>query len=146
MSTERKLLEGQVVLVGYGRVGRRIAQALTEQGIPFVIAEQNREIVEGLRKKGIAAVSGNAADPAVLVQAHIQNASMLVIATPETIDFRKMSEAASTLQPTIEIVVRTHNEEESTLLRKDGVGTVFYGEEELAKGMTKHILDRFVQS
>ncbi|ACT51997.1 YbaL family putative K(+) efflux transporter [Methylovorus glucosotrophus] len=146
MSTERKLLEGQVVLVGYGRVGRRIAQALTEQGIPFVIAEQNREIVEGLRKKGIAAVSGNAADPAVLVQAHIQNASMLVIATPETIDFRKMSEAASTLQPSIEIVVRTHNEEESTLLRKDGVGTVFYGEEELAKGMTKHILDRFVQS
>ncbi|MCB5208244.1 YbaL family putative K(+) efflux transporter [Methylovorus mays] len=146
MSTERKLLEGQVVLVGYGRVGRRIAQALTEQGIPFVIAEQNREIVEGLRKKGIAAVSGNAADPAVLVQAHIQNASMLVIATPETIDFRKMSEAASTLQPSIEIVVRTHNEEESTLLRKDGVGTVFYGEEELAKGMTKHILNRFVQS
>jgi monovalent cation:H+ antiporter-2, CPA2 family len=146
MSTERKLLEGQVVLVGYGRVGRRIAQALTEQGIPFVIAEQNREIVEGLRKKGMAAVSGNAADPAVLVQAHIQNASMLVIATPETIDFRKMSEAASTLQPSIEIVVRTHNEEESTLLRKDGVGTVFYGEEELAKGMTKHILDRFVQS
>lgn len=146
MSTERKLLEGQVVLVGYGRVGRRIAQSLTEQGIPFVIAEQNREIVEGLRKKGIAAVSGNAADPAVLVQAHIQNAAMLVIATPETIDFRKMSEAASMLQPSIEIVVRTHNEEESTLLRKDGVGTVFYGEEELAKGMTKHILDRFVQS
>jgi monovalent cation:H+ antiporter-2, CPA2 family len=146
MSTERKLLEGQVVLVGYGRVGRRIAQALTEQGIPFVIAEQNREIVEGLRKQGIAAVSGNAADPTVLVQAHIQNAAMLVIATPETIDFRKMSEAASTLQPSIEIVVRTHNEEESTLLRKDGVGTVFYGEEELAKGMTKHILDRFVQS
>jgi CPA2 family monovalent cation:H+ antiporter-2 len=146
MSTERKLLEGQVVLVGYGRVGRRIAQALTEQGIPFVIAEQNREIVESLRKQGIAAVSGNAADPAVLVQAHIQNAAMLVIATPETIDFRKMSEAASTLQPSIEIVVRTHNEEESTLLRKDGVGTVFYGEEELAKGMTKHILDRFVQS
>ena len=146
MSTERKLLEGQVVLVGYGRVGRRIAQALTEQGIPFVIAEQNREIVEGLRKKGIAAVSGNAADPAVLVQAHIQNASMLVIATPETIDFRKMSAAASTLQPSIEIVVRTHNEEESTLLRKDGIGTVFYGEEELAKGMTKHILDRFIQA
>ncbi|HWU35111.1 MAG TPA: YbaL family putative K(+) efflux transporter [Methylovorus sp.] len=146
MSTERKLLEGQVVLVGYGRVGRRIAQALTEQGIPFVIAEQNREIVEGLRKKGIAAVSGNAADPAVLVQAHIQNASMLVIATPETIDFRKMSAAASMLQPSIEIVVRTHNEEESTLLRKDGIGTVFYGEEELAKGMTKHILDRFIQA
>ena len=71
MSTERKYLEGQVVLVGYGRVGRRIAKALDARGIPYVVAEQNRELVEDLRKKGVAAVSGNAADPAVLIQAHI---------------------------------------------------------------------------
>src|SRR3546814_557774 len=43
MSTERKYLEGQVVLVGYGRVGRRIANALSERGIPYVVAEQNSE-------------------------------------------------------------------------------------------------------
>jgi len=29
------------------------------------------------------------------------------------------------------------------LLRKEQVGTVFFGEEELAKGMTAHVLDRF---
>jgi CPA2 family monovalent cation:H+ antiporter-2 len=29
------------------------------------------------------------------------------------------------------------------LLRKDGIGTVFFGEEELAKGMTSHVLERF---
>jgi len=39
--------------------------------------------------------------------------------------------------------VRTHSEEESRLLQNDGVGTVFFGEEELAKGMTKHVLERF---
>ncbi|MES2499931.1 MAG: cation:proton antiporter, partial [Pseudomonadota bacterium] len=52
MSTERKYLEGQVVLVGYGRVGKRIADALIENNIPFVVAEENREVVEKLRKKG----------------------------------------------------------------------------------------------
>ncbi len=143
MSTERKFLEGQVVLVGYGRVGRRIAEALTERGIPYVVAEQNREAVEKLRKSGIPAVSGNAADPAVLIQAHITNAALLVIATPDAMDVRKMAEIATTLQPGIEIVVRTHSEEESRLLHKDGIGTVFFGEEELAKGMTKHVLERF---
>ncbi|CAG1004095.1 Putative cation/proton antiporter YbaL [Methylophilaceae bacterium] len=143
MSTERKFLEGQIVLVGFGRVGKLIAHALDEKGIPYVIAEQNREIVESLRKKGIPAVSGNAADPVVLVQAHIKNAAMLVIATPDSLDVRKMAEIATTLQPDIEIVVRTHNEEESMLLRKEGIGTIFYGEEELAKGMTKHVLERF---
>ena len=143
MSTERKYLEGQVVLVGYGRVGRRIAEALTERGIPYAVAEQNREVVEKLRKSGVPAVSGNAADPAVLIQAHITNAALLVIATPDSMDVRKMAEIATTLQPGIEVVVRTHSEVESKLLLKDGIGTVFFGEEELAKGMTRHVLERF---
>ena len=143
MSTERRYLEGQVVLVGYGRVGRRIAEALRERGIPFVVAEQNREQVEDLRKQGIAAVSGNAADPASLIQAHIADAAMLVIATPDPVGVRQMAETARTLNPDIEIVLRTHSEDESLLLSKDGIGTVFFGEEELAKGMMNHVLQRF---
>ncbi len=143
MSTERKYLEGQVVLVGYGRVGRRIAQALRERDIPFVVAERNRELVEDLRRQGMAAVSGDAADPAALIQAHIADAAMLVIATPDTLGVRKMVETARLLNPGIEVVVRTHNEDESDLLRKDKVGTVFFGEEELAKGMLAHVLQRF---
>lgn len=143
MSTERKYLEGQVVLVGYGRVGRRIAEELTQRDIPFVIAEQNREVVESLRKKGIPAVSGNASEPSVLIQAHIANAAMLVVATPDTLDVRKMVDTAKTLRPEISIVLRTHNEDESELLRKDKLGTVFYGEEELAIGMSKFIVNQF---
>jgi CPA2 family monovalent cation:H+ antiporter-2 len=143
MSTERKYLEGQVVLVGFGRVGRRIAKALDARGIPYVIAEQNRELVEDLRRQGMAAVSGNAADPAVLIQAHITNAAMLVVATPDPLNVRHMAEIARTLNPDIEIVLRTHSEDESQLLRRDAVGTIFFGEEELAKGMTRHVLERF---
>ncbi|TPQ28466.1 NAD-binding protein, partial [Cupriavidus pinatubonensis] len=143
MTTERKYLEGQVVLVGYGRVGRRIGSALQSRGIPFVVAEQNRELVESLRNRGIAAVSGNAADPAVLIQAHIARAAMLVVAIADPIDVRQMADTARTLNPSIEIVLRTHNEDESVMLRKEAIGTVFYGEEELARGMTAHVLERF---
>ena len=143
MSTERKYLEGQVVLVGHGRVGRRIAKALATRGIPYVVAEQNREMVEDLRKQGIPAVSGNAADPAVLIQAHIANAAMLVVSTPDTLHVRQMADTARTLNPAIEIIVRTHSESESVLLRDEGIGAVFFGEEELAKGMARHVLARF---
>ncbi len=143
MSTARKYLEGQVVLVGFGRVGRRIASALDARGVPYVVAEENRELVESLRQKGLAAVSGNASDPAVLIQAHIAHAAMLVVATPDPIDMRRIVDTARTLNPGIEVVLRTHGEDESRLLRQDGIGTVFFGEEELARGMTSHILDRF---
>ena len=143
VSTENQFLQGQVVLVGYGRVGRRIAGALRERGIPYVMAEQNRELVEDLRSQGMAAVSGNATDPAVLIQAHIANSAMLVVATPDTINVRQMVDTARALNPSIEIVLRTHSEDELQLLRNDGIGTVFLGEEELTKSMTGHVLERF---
>lgn len=143
MSTERKYLHGQVVLVGYGHVGERIAQALKEQDIPFVVAEQNRELVQDLRKQNINAVSGDATEPSVLIQAHITDAAMLVIAIPDPLNVRQMIDTARTLNPEIEIVLRTRNEDETVLLRQDKVGTVFFSEEELAKSMTHHILQRF---
>ena len=145
-STDRQLLSGQVVLVGYGRVGRRIAQALREHQLPFVVVEQNRETVDALRREGIAAVSGDAMTPEVLVQGHIAEAAMLVVAIPDAVDVRKMVEIARTLNPGIAVVLRTHNEEEADLLRKESLGTVFLGEHELARGMTSHILDRLQET
>lgn len=141
-TVEEHFLSGQVVLVGYGRVGRRIAEALDAQKIPYVVAEQHRQVVEKLRERGVPAVSGDASDPAVLIQAHIARASMLVIATPDTLDVRKIVDMARTLNPAIEVVLRTHSEEEAGLLRQESLGTVFMGEDELAKGMTRHVLAR----
>ena len=140
-TVDQSRLTGQVVLVGYGRVGRRIAEALGKQGIPYVVAEQNRGLVERLRERNIPAVSGDASEPAVLIQAHIARAGMLVIATPDTFNVRKMVGIARMLNPTIETVMRTHNEDDAELLAKDNLGKVFVGEHELALGMTRHILE-----
>jgi CPA2 family monovalent cation:H+ antiporter-2 len=144
ISTERKFLQGQVVVVGYGRVGRRIAEALQLGGIPFVVVEHNRELVEDMRKLNMLAVWGNAADPEVLVQAHIADAALLVVAIPDALQLRQMAATARALNPGIEVVLRTHSEEESDMLRKDGLGVVFFGEEELAKGMAGHVVARFL--
>jgi CPA2 family monovalent cation:H+ antiporter-2 len=143
MTVELTRLTGQVVLVGYGRVGRRIGEALTAHGISFVVAEENREIVEKLRESGIPAVSGDASDPNVLIQAHIHRARMLVIAIPDTLDVRRMIEVARTVNPRIETLVRTHSEEEAVLLEKENAGKVFLGEHELAHSMIQFVLDRY---
>jgi CPA2 family monovalent cation:H+ antiporter-2 len=142
MSTAEAFLSGQVVLVGYGRVGRRIAQILDEQQIPYVVADSNREIVEDLRKKNIPAVCGNAADPNVLIQAHIAKAGILVAATADTVHVRQMVEIARTLNPKIETVIRTHNEEEAELWINEKIGKIFLSEQQLASGMAGHVLQR----
>jgi len=146
MTVTHERLTGQVVLVGYGRVGKRIAEELDKQGVHFVVAEQNREMVEELRRRDQPAVAGNAADPAVLIQAHIARASMLVIATPDTFHVRAMVETAKALNPAIHCVVRSHNEEEARLLREETGGTVFIGERELAASMTRHVLQGLAEA
>jgi CPA2 family monovalent cation:H+ antiporter-2 len=143
MTVDLNRLAGQVVLVGYGRVGRRIGEALSAQGIPFVVAEENREIVEKLRASDIPAVSGDASDPAVLIQAHIHRARLLVIAIPDMLNVRRMIETARTVNPRVEIIVRTHSEEEAALLEKENAGRVFFGEHELARSMIRHVLERY---
>jgi CPA2 family monovalent cation:H+ antiporter-2 len=140
--TEEKYLSQQVVLVGYGRVGRGIAEALTANHLPYVVVEQNREIVEELRARGNAAVFGDATEPLVLVQAHIARARMLVIATPDTLGVRQMIVTARTLNAQIEVVVRSHNEEEAHLIEQELASRVFVGESELAQAMVRHVLAR----
>jgi CPA2 family monovalent cation:H+ antiporter-2 len=144
ITTEAKYLSRQVVLVGYGRVGRRIASELEANDVPYVVAEQNRELVEKLREAGIAAVWGDAADPAVLVQAHIARARVLVIAVPDAMNVRQMMATAYTLNPAIETVIRSHNEDEARLLTQETAATVFLGEQELAQAMARDVMRRTV--
>lgn len=143
MSTDSRYLARQVVLVGYGRVGRRVASALAAQDIPFVVAEQNRELVESLRADGVAAVFGDAVEPAVLIQAHIARAAMLVIATPDSLNVRQIISTAMTLNPAIETVVRSHSDDEARRLVQECEGTVvFLAEDALAELMSRHVLER----
>jgi len=136
MTVAHEKLSDQVVLVGYGRVGRLIATALEAGGLHYVVAEQNRERVDELRRRDVPAVAGNAAEPAVLIQAHIARAAMLVVATPDTFHVRAMIETARALNPGIRILVRTHNEEEARLLKQETGCEVFIGEQELARSMS----------
>ena len=146
-STEDKYLAQQVVLVGYGRVGRHLTRLLLGRQVPVVVVEQNREVVERLRQEGVPAVAGDATDPEVLVQAHIATARMLVIASPDTLGMRQMMVTARTLNPQIKTVLRTHSEAEAKLLAEedqdqpeDQQVAVFVSEQELARAMAQHVL------
>ena len=144
-NTQQSLLKGQVVVVGHGRVGKSIVTQLKEQKIPCVVAEKDRSIVEELRKDGTAAVSGDASDPFVLIQAHIANAAILVIASQDSLDISKMIETARTLNPKIVIFIRARSSEEIQLYDKEGWGKSFTPETELANRFYVEILKELKQ-
>ena len=135
-------LRDQVVIVGHGEVGRRITKQLMAEDIKVVIAEENREIVENLREKGIAAVSGMATDPGVLIQAHIQHARLLVLSPMDILDIHKIVDIAKTLNPEIQVLVCAESKEEAEVIRRDQIGEVYFAKEEMAKNMSNHILNQ----
>lgn len=94
-------------------VGRRISENLIQQNIKVVIAEENREIVEKLRLQGIAAVSGEATEPNVLIQAHIQHARLLVISPMDILDIHRIVDISKQLNPEIQVLVCAESKEEA---------------------------------
>jgi len=135
-------LRDQVVIVGHGEVGRRITKTLMAEEIKVVIAEENREIVEDLREKGIAAVSGVATEPGVLIQAHIQHARLLVLSPMDILDIHKIVDIAKTLNPQIQVLICAESKQEAEVIRKENIGEVYLAKEEMAKNMSNHILNQ----
>ncbi|BBQ50371.1 MULTISPECIES: cation:proton antiporter [Acinetobacter] len=139
---DQAYLRDQVVIVGYGGVGRRITENLINENIKVVIAEENREIVEKLRNANIAAVSGVATEPSVLIQAHIMHARLLVISPMDILDIHRIVTIAKQLNPQIQVLICAESKEEAAVIRDENIGEVFYAKEEMAKNMSHHILSQ----
>ncbi|MBC8090138.1 MAG: cation:proton antiporter [Phycisphaerae bacterium] len=131
---------GHAIIVGYGRVGRTIGDALTRVGRPFIAIEQDRRTVEAMRTLGVATIYGDATRPGMLDHANPQLASLLVIASPDPYHARHVIELARKKNPGIDIVVRTHSDKEQELFEALGVSKALMGERELAFGMAHHSL------
>jgi len=139
MDIAESKLTGHIVLVGYGGVGKRVADSLHSDGLSLVVVDENREIVEQLRSAGRLAVAGDAARAEVLVQAHVARARILVITCADVIGARTMIEITRALNPLALTIVRTHTEEESELMREEMVDHVLMDENELALNMSSRI-------
>ena len=139
MDIAESKLTGHIVLVGYGGVGKRVADSLHSHGLSLVVVDENREIVEQLRSAGRLAVAGDAARAEVLVQAHVARARILVITCADVIGSRTMIEITRALNPLALTIVRTHTEEESELMREEMVDHVLMDENELALNMSSRI-------
>jgi monovalent cation:H+ antiporter-2, CPA2 family len=133
-------LRDHAVIVGYGRVGGTIGRALASCGVSFAVVEQDRQLVDRLRERGVCAVYGDAARPGIMEQVSPATARLLVVATPDPFQARQVVELARAANPAIDVVVRTHTSAEQAYFERLGVGRVVMGEHELALGMTHYAI------
>jgi CPA2 family monovalent cation:H+ antiporter-2 len=131
---------GHAIIVGYGRVGSILGKAMTAWGLPHIVVDGDRRKILELRAQGVEAVFGDASAPGILHAASIEQARLLIIATPDSFQARRQIEIARKANPAIDIVVRTHSETERRKLKELAIGLVLMAERELAFGMMRYAL------
>jgi CPA2 family monovalent cation:H+ antiporter-2 len=144
-AVEFPLVHDHVVLVGHGRVGSTVADALIRAGARHIVVEELERVVGGLRRRGEDAIQGDATRRDVLERAGIARAKLVVITAPEPFRARRIVEVAREANPHIAVAVRTHSAAEQAyfeahLTTQGGTGRAVYAEREAALSLAHYSL------
>ncbi|MCS3446935.1 MULTISPECIES: YbaL family putative K(+) efflux transporter [Bradyrhizobium] len=132
-------LQDHTILVGYGRVGSIVGDALHQRSAPFLAVEASDDMVAKLKERGIEALMGNAARASVLRATNPAAARSLVIAIPEAFEAGQIVEQARAANADIQIIARAHSDAEVDHLKALGADIVIMGEREIARGMIEEL-------
>jgi voltage-gated potassium channel len=113
-------LRKHIVLCGYGLVGREVARAFKDEGVPLVIIEQNPEALALAVENDFLCLQGNATSDEVLEEAGVDHARALVTALGTDADNVYVTLSARQKRPDLFIVARASTSESEPKLLQAG--------------------------
>jgi monovalent cation:H+ antiporter-2, CPA2 family len=125
----------RAIIVGFGRVGSRVARSLGRMRIEYSVVEDRQDVVERLHGQGVPAIAGNAVAADVLKAAAVEQAQLIYVTVPDGFEAGRIVEIARQLNPKIRILARSHNDAEIEYLTSRGADVIISGEEEIAQAM-----------
>jgi CPA2 family monovalent cation:H+ antiporter-2 len=138
-----RALRDHVIIVGYGLNGRNLALALESAQIPYVVLEQNGQLVRRARLERTPIFFGDGTRAEVLEKVGIEYARVLVFAIAAPAEERRGVAVARHLSATVRIVVRTRYVSEIEELRRLGADEVIPEELETSVEIFARVLRRY---
>ena len=114
-------MDGHVIICGWGRVGRAIAEELADAGRDVVVVDADATMLDGVTRPALV---GDATEDAVLRDAGIERASALVAAVHLDADNSFITLSARALNPGLFIVARARSQGSVEKLRRAGADRV----------------------
>lgn len=136
-------LHDHTVICGYGRVGREVAAALKEHGLPYLVIERNPDLVEELEREKVPVIFGDAGSRVVLEHARIDEALLLAVLLPDASSSELVTILAREMEPHLDILARATSEDGAARLRQAGVTSVVQPEFEAGVAVVGHTLRRY---
>jgi voltage-gated potassium channel len=103
-------LKNHIILCGYGRVGRQVAGEFVQRGVPFIIVENNHNMIPESLGNGLIFIEGSAADEDVLAHAGIERARAIVSTIPDDAENVYLALTARQINPDLFIIARADSE------------------------------------
>jgi CPA2 family monovalent cation:H+ antiporter-2 len=132
-------LTNHTILVGYGRVGSLVGEALRAANAPFLVIEDADKALARLRADNIEVIAGNAAKGDVLLAANPEMARTIVLAIPDAFEAGQVIQQAKAANSAIMVIARAHSDAEVEHLSSLGADDVIMGEREIARGIVDHL-------
>lgn len=112
--------EQRTVLIGFGRVGRMVAEMLDAHHRPYFAVEADVDLVTIARREGKPVRFGDAARPAMLDALHLETASAVVLTMDDPVQAVRMTQAIRKRHPDLTIVARARDTDHAAELYRAG--------------------------
>ncbi len=113
-------LSEHVIVCGFGRVGRHVAEELAAENVPFIVIDTDEDRVAHAQKRGYLTIIGNAANETLLQKVGIERARAMVAAVDSDAENVFITLTARSLNPNIYIIARANYEDSEPKLISAG--------------------------
>jgi voltage-gated potassium channel len=117
-------LRDHYIVCGYGRIGSLICRDFAAEPIPFVVVENNPEVLEKLKEDNIPFLRGNATEDETLLKAGIKRAKGLVSVVTSDTENVYITLTARGLNPDLFILARSGEPGSEIKLKRAGANKV----------------------
>ncbi len=133
-------LTGHVIVCGYGRMGRIVADELRKQDVSFVIIEHDADVVRQIIETGMLVIEGDATSDEVLRKAGLEHARAVVCVVESDAENLYITLSARVLNREVFILARCNEEAAEEKLRRAGANKVIFPYRIGARQMTEFIV------
>jgi CPA2 family monovalent cation:H+ antiporter-2 len=112
--------EPRAVIIGFGRVGRLVAEMLAAHDKPYVAVDSNIDAIKAARAEGFPLIFGDAARPEFIDKLNLGHASALILTMDDPRQVVRLVKRVRAWCPDLTIVARARDAEHAAELYRAG--------------------------
>ena len=112
--------ERRAIIVGFGRVGRLVADMMKTHGQPYIAIDADTDLIREAKKSGYRATFGDAANAASLARLGVDTASAVILTMDEPVAAQQLVKRLRGQFPTLPIIARARDPSHAAQLYRAG--------------------------